>query len=409
MTFWIAGCSLKPRFLQSAIRNPKSAISSSLADHVVPRFAFDPFPLEHCDRFTTIAPMRKNGIVLAGLWVAVALGMMPGGSRAAGAEQTFELRDGRWQSVAPADAGKTPVVTDEALDRAEQLLSRKQYEPARKITLRWLKTNKTHPLRDRALFLLAEAYEQYGNRILSFYYLDELMDNFPESRLFYPALDRQYQIADDFLNGYKRRLLYMSILSAEDEAIEMLYRIQGRSPGSPLAEKALLRTADYYYADSQFDFAGDAYASYVKSYPRSPAVPRVRLRQAFSALAQFRGLKFDATPIVDARAQLVDIGREYPDLAREQNTDQIVRQIDEAFARKIFTTADFYRRTHYDNAAVYNYRLLKGTYPDSPEAARADEALKKMPARALQEPAPPRASGFLPTTQSGEPFIPIGK
>jgi len=333
--------------------------------------------------------MPKNGIARMGLVivlgaVVVAWAIAP---VHAAPEQTFELRDGRWQPVTQA----TPAgpVTDETLDRAEQLLARNQFQPARKIVLQWLKTNKTHPLRDRGLYLLAEAYFQFGNRILSFYYLDELMDNFPESRLFYPALERQYQIADDYLNGYKRRVLYVPLLGSQDEAVEMLYRIQGRSPGSPLAEKALLRTADFYYADSQFDLAADAYSSYVKSYPRSPAVPRVRLRQAFSALAQFRGLKFDATPITDARAQLLDIRREYPELAAEENIDQIVAQIDEAFARKVSYTADFYRRTSAPKAAVYNYRYLRGKYPESAEATKADAALQKFPAKFLQEPAPP--------------------
>ena len=46
----------------------------------------------------------------------------------------------------------------------------------------------------------------------------------------------------------------------------------------------MLRAAD-------FDLAADVYAAFVKQYPRSPEVPRVRLRQAFSYYAQFRGLK----------------------------------------------------------------------------------------------------------------------
>src|SRR5207253_4944771 len=124
------------------------------------------------------------------------------------------------------------------------------------------------------------------------------------------ALQRQYEIADAYLGGYKRRFLGIALFGAEDEAVEMLYRIQQRSPGSPLAEKALLRTGDYYYKDSEFDFAADVYAVFVHSYPRSPEVPKVKLRQAFSYYAQFRGLKFDATPIIDARQQLVEVMKE---------------------------------------------------------------------------------------------------
>ena len=34
------------------------------------------------------------------------------------------------------------------------------------------------------------------DRILAFYYLDEVMDEYPESRLFYTALQKQFEIAD---------------------------------------------------------------------------------------------------------------------------------------------------------------------------------------------------------------------
>ena len=71
-----------------------------------------------------------------------------------------------------------------------------------------------------------------------------------------------------------------------------MLRVQQRSPGSPLAERALLRTADWYYSSADYDLAHDAYGVYVKNYPRSPMVPQVKLRQAFSSLAQFRGVRF---------------------------------------------------------------------------------------------------------------------
>ena len=181
------------------------------------------------------------------------------------------------------------------------------------------------------------------------------------------------------------------MFGAEDEAVEMLYRIQQRSPGSPLAEKALLRTGDFYYKTSEFDLAGDVYAAFVKSYPRSPEVPRVRLRQAFSYYAQFRGLKFDATPIIDAREQLASILAQYPKLAEEENLAPVIERIDETFARKIFQTGEFYLRTHEPKAAVYTWRYLIQTYPKSSDAELARKAMAKMPKSVLSSPPPPVA------------------
>jgi outer membrane assembly lipoprotein YfiO len=238
---------------------------------------------------------------------------------------------------------------------------------------------RTHRSPDRALYLMGRALFGYGDGIKAFYYLDELLDEHPESPLFFKALGMQFQIADKYLNGMKRRILGIPLLGAEDEAIEMLYRIQQRTPGSELAERSLLRTADYFYEDQQYDIAADVYAAYIKSYPRSPLIPRVKFRQAIANLAQFRGVRFDPTPALDARTQLADIEAQYPQLARERKVPDFIARIDDALARKLYVTADFYHRTHEPEAAAYNYQCLLRLYPNAPEAGAARERLKSLP------------------------------
>ncbi|HEY8668847.1 MAG TPA: outer membrane protein assembly factor BamD [Tepidisphaeraceae bacterium] len=310
--------------------------------------------------------------------------------------QSWELRNGRWVQV-QQQATDHPT-TDPALDRAQSLLEKKQNTAARKLALQYFKSHPNSALRDRALFIIGQALYQSGDRLKSFYYFDELLDEFPESNFYGPTLQRQYGIADAYLNGYKLKFLGLPLFSADGEAIEMLYRIQQRVPGSEMAEKALLRTADYYYADSEFDLAADVYAVYAHNYPRSPLIPRVKLRQAFAALAQFRGVRFDATPLLDARAQLVDVAAQYPNLAAEENLLSVVENIDATFAAKIYDTADFYRRTNEPVGAVYSYRFLIKTYPDSREARRAKQELANMPQWALKSVEPEAGRIYAPTT-----------
>lgn len=297
----------------------------------------------------------------------------------------WELRDnGQWQQV---NAPLSAPVADPTLDRVEEMLANGQITPAKKLVLAWIKSNKESPIRDRAVYLLGEANHLYGHRIMAFYNFDEVMDLYPDSRYFYPSLSRQYEIADAYLNGYKRRFLGIPMLSAESEATEMLYRIQQRAPGSPLAEKALLRAADYYYASGDYDLAADAYGAYIQNYPRSPQVARVRLQQAFSALAQFRGIRFDATPIIDARQQLNDYAAAYPRLAADQNVSSIISRIDLALARKMMVVADLYRRTDKPQAAAYYYQFVVRNFPKLPEAAEAQRQLAKLPAVEASAPA----------------------
>ena len=314
-------------------------------------------------------------------------------------KKTWEYQNGQWPQI---EQGPIQAVSDPTIDRAEQYLSHGETKVARQILFQWEHVHKDSPVRDRCIFLIAQSYYDEDDRILAFYYLDEVMDEYPESRLFYPALEKQYQIADAYLSGHKRRFLGMPILPADEEAVEMMYRIQQRSPGSALAEKAMLRTADYYYADRQYDYAADAYAYFVRNYPRSPSVPRARLRQAFALLAQFNDVKFDPTPIIDARAHILDIEQSYPKMADDENLPAVVQQIDTAFAEKLMSIADYFQRTGSLQGAAYYYEFLIDTYPSSPEANEARRRLAQLPASAKTGPHPPASTGYAPSTEPSQ-------
>lgn len=307
------------------------------------------------------------------------LASLPGSLSAA--PTTWELQDNSWQQ---AETNQQAAPIDPELRRVQELIERHQGKAAKERVVRWIKSNPDHPQHDLSLLLLSDACYEYGDRIKAYYFLDELMDKYPSSPLFQKALQRQYDIADAFLNGYKLKFLGIPMIRATDEATEILYRIQLRSPGSQLAEKALLRTADWYYADGQFDLAGDAYAAYVRQFPRSPLAARVQLRGAFCSYAQFKGVKFDATPLLDARTQLVALVQNQPTLAREENIPEFISRIDRTFARKMLVTADFYRRTHQPGAAAFYCSELVRIYPDTEEAGSAKQMLNRLPASAIE-------------------------
>ncbi|HEY3839736.1 MAG TPA: outer membrane protein assembly factor BamD, partial [Bryobacteraceae bacterium] len=344
------------------------------------------------------APMSKPLVAWCALWVAGAwvLSACLSGTAHAQPPQTWVLRDGRWEQVS---APTTAPISDPDLDRIESLLQTHQFKAAKKLALLWIRAHNQSPLRDRALYLLGQANYFKGDKLQSFYDFDELLDKYPSSPLFSAALLREYDIAENWLNGERRKFLGIPFIDMQDEGIEILYRIQQRSPGSPLAEKCLLRTGDYYYLRSDFDLASDVYAVFIKTYPRSPEIPHVKLREAFANLAQFRGIRFDATPLIDAREQLLAIERQYPDLAVQENLQPVVQRIDIAFARKILETGDFYDRTHTPLAAVMEYRFVIRAYPDSPEATEARKRLTHEPASALKSKEPgSTGSGLGPAT-----------
>ena len=115
--------------------------------------------------------------------------------------------------------------------RREQLLAQHEPKAAKKILLAWEKGHKKSPVRDRCILLLADVFYQQDDHTKAFFYCDELLDEYPESKLYPAALQKQFDIAYQYMNGYKDKFLGMRILDMGSEAVEMMWRIQQRSPG----------------------------------------------------------------------------------------------------------------------------------------------------------------------------------
>lgn len=298
--------------------------------------------------------------------------------------RTWELTpDNRLAPVAPAPAGVSrsaegrPDGLDD-LNAIDAELSQKRYDAAFDRLVAWLKAHPASSVRDRALLMTADTLIARGEAIKAFYYFDELMDRHPDSAYYQTALQRQYDVADAYLNGKRDSWLFLPIADREDEALEMLFRIQNRSPGSPVSENAMLRSADYYWAKGDWDFAADAYGAYARTYPRSPRAKQAQLREAYSNLAQVRGPNFDPTPILNARATLKQLQSTDPELYKSENLEEKIVLADRFLARRVFLSGDYYKKIGKPNAAAHLYQRVVDLYPTTPEADDARAALKKL-------------------------------
>lgn len=252
---------------------------------------------------------------------------------------------------------------------------------------------------DVALWLAANALIQDRNRIKAYYYLDQLLDEHPGSSLFYAAVLKQYEIADSYLRNRSDRALVFPV-RRHDEAVEMLFRVQQRLPGSPLAEDALKRTADFYFARGDYDFAEDAYGVFIDRFPRSPRIASVRLKQAYSNVLQYDGPRYDPTPLLDAGTQLRQFVAEFPDAAREQQVPQLVNWIEEQLATKLLIASDYYRRTNEQAASRQLQAQLARQYPDTEQAAKARRRMEPAERDRAAGQIDPSAPSTSPTPQA---------
>ncbi len=284
---------------------------------------------------------------------------------------TWVLKHGVWVPVV------SPGTNSPAAKVAAMIVDLHQNHPYRVIHIskRFLKHHKTDPLVPQVLLLQGDAYNLVGRKYRALFPYEDLLDNFPNSPLFGPCLEREYNIACAFLAGYCRNFLGMRILPVTGDAIRLLRRIQDRQRGSPLAELSGIRVADYYYTQGEFHSALTSYRNFIRRYPYSQFVVKANIREAQCLLGTFKGVRFDLTPLRNAEAKMDSILRHYPRLAEKYQVKALEERIYQTEGKKELLIAKFYLRFSHPNAAKFYLNRVINGWPETIWAVRARRKL----------------------------------
>ena len=169
-------------------------------------------------------------------------------------------------------------------------------------------------------------------------------------------------------------------VSAVDKGIEMLNAIADRVPGTVVAEKALLRVADYHYDAKQIVEAVEAYDHYIKTFPKSPRkrMSYAMLRAARARYAQYRGDAFDDTPLIDAQERFGRYRDRYPEQANKANVPMVLSQIQNSLVQRYFSAGKFYKRVGRKKASIFYYKKVIAQDSQSHWARRAESELRAL-------------------------------
>jgi outer membrane protein assembly factor BamD (BamD/ComL family) len=302
--------------------------------------------------------------------------------RAAAAPPGWELRNGTWVPIIQPD----PSTPDGQV--AQMIKDLADNHPATVIdnAKKWLKVNKTHPLLPQVLMVQGDAELKRGRKYAALFPFEDLLNNFPTSELYTTALTREFDIADSFLNGYKKLFLGFHILPVKDEGLELMDRIQDRQRGSPLAERAGIRVADYDYDHGNFVEAVDAYSDFLKRYPYSQYARKAELRRAQASLANFHGVRLDITPLLDGRERMGAIADAYPQTAEQLQVSALNDRIYQLEGMKELEIARYYWRANRRYASAWYYHRVIDNWPGTQMAQDAQHELgKRLPERVSQE------------------------
>lgn len=293
-------------------------------------------------------------ILLIVNWLCCVMVLWPGTGHA----DVVVLSDSGREWVKLSDLPKGLVAVQKLLDAGSP---KKAYKQVKK----WIKANEDSEVMDHALFLKGEA--QFDRKLYyqSFEAYEEMLDGWGASSLFEAALQQQMEIARRFLAGEKRKVWGFIPASARTEGLEILDRVVERWPGSELAARALMMQADYYYGRGRFLEAQATYQIVVENYTKSEYYEKAMLRNAESTHAQYRGPLYDSGCLMDARLRYEQYRARYPQRAVDIGIQQRIARIRWQEAEKHYEIADFYRRTHQDEASRYYADYIQANWSET--------------------------------------------
>ena len=297
-------------------------------------------------------------------------------------------KDGKWVAAARPVEG-TPA-GELAIVRMN--LDNNRPKVALKAAKKFMARYPSDGRREEVMMLAGQAEMDRGNYSKACDRFNEQMDQYRNGEYYDRAIQRQYQIADAFLKGRKVKAAWVFRVSGVDKGIGILNGLADRAPGTVVAEKALLRVADYHYDAGQVVKAVEAYDHYMKTFPQSPRkrMGHAMLRAARARYAQYRGEAFDDTPLTDAQQRFMIYRDRYREDANKANVPMVLSQIKNALVRRYFSAAKFYKRIGRRTAAIFYYKKVIAQNADSHWSKLAQDELQKLgvapePSRKVQD------------------------
>jgi hypothetical protein len=318
--------------------------------------------------------MAARKITISGVWLCIALIA----TESLAQQTTFELDPdrGTWVEAEAAEPGTDAWVIAET----RRALAAEQPGEARKQISDWIQINERtdNPWLPEAYMLRGDALVALGKEYKALYDYEKVALHFPQSEVFLPTLERELRVGRMYLNGLKRKFLFLRLESGAPIGIELLMRVQERSPGSQLAETAALDLADYFYRVRELELAAEMYGIFLVNYPRSQNREHAMLRQIYANVAQFKGPRYDASSLVEARALIRQFEDEYPDRAEQLGiTDALIARLDESSAAQMLATAEWYFRRNDPVSARFTLRRLVIKHDGTVAAARGRDILEE--------------------------------
>jgi len=320
------------------------------------------------------------GVPFLGMAVCVALSCC-----SSAAAETWRLKDGdRWESV-------TSDPQERYLHAISELkeLARAGDAGAVKEALKQIKEefpDRVGP--DLDLFIHGELQywrDHYGKALEKF---EKMLKNYAGSEFSSPALHREFDMAQAYLQGRKKTVLGIFRISGYAEGVSLMEKVSDRAgldEPNGVGLRAAVAVAEHFEAMGKYIEAYLKWSEIASYWETGPLGKKALYRMAEDNLAAYdqpaepKRPNYDGSRLTTARTYYAKFLALYPENAKEDGVPDKMQHIDEEMACKQFTIGQFYRRTGKPQAANLYFGMVARNWPNTEAGAMAKEALEGNP------------------------------
>lgn len=306
--------------------------------------------------------------------MAVAITLLAAGAPAH-AFWIWTPESGKW--VNPKYSVKqTPA---EQLAYANEFFELRKYEEAMREYKKLLKHYAKAREAAQAQFGLGRVWEEMKKYWRAVEEYQKVVDRYPFSDLGPKVVERQYVIANLFIEGKARDHEFaQSLLGTDYKIPDVFVKVIKNDPYGPYAPASQYKIGLFYLEKLDYQQARDAFEKTVNDYPDSKWAESARYQIAVADAKRSVGAQYDQRTTTIAVQGFEDYVKANPDSQLSASARAEISRLRLKEAENSFVVGEYYWKTKKYKAARIYWQTVVDQYGDTPWGAKAQEKLQTM-------------------------------
>ncbi len=228
------------------------------------------------------------------------------------------------------------------------------------------------------VYYIGLCWQQKGDLAKAADAYQRMIDHYPYSDRIKDAVKREFDIANEFANGSKVKVLGVPALPGQDKALELYKHIVKNAPFGTYGDQAQFKIGDLYKSQGEYEDAQKAYQMVVDDYPNSDLVTKARYEIADCSMEASKKAQYDEKAAQRAIEEYQGFKQNFPENKQAVEADEAIKALREKNAMTNLETAAFYeKQKKYKSAEVY-YEEIVRQYPETPAAEQAKKRMEEI-------------------------------